>query len=61
MKNLSGDVLIEPYKINWKSKFAKDKKRYEIVYDDYGIMIEVHDLKTNDVWFKVQYNWWMKL
>jgi hypothetical protein len=47
--------------INWNDKIKRDKNRYYTVYNEDGKLIEVHDLKTGDIWFKVDMNRWMRL
>ena len=47
--------------INWNERISKSPKRYIIVKSDSGEMIEIHDNLTNEVWFRVSKDGWMKL
>jgi len=50
--------MLEPQEIDWEEKFTKSPDRYLKVFDnDTGEIIEVHDKKTGEIWFRVNDKW----
>lgn len=54
-------IAINTEYIDWKKRINKEPSRYTLVRNENGILIEVHDTRTNEVWFKVDGDRWMKL
>jgi len=59
-KKTKGCDTAATQEIDWEKRISKDPDRYIIVKEG-NEMIEIHDIKTNEVWFKVGGNEWMKL
>ena len=49
---------INPTNIDWDKLIEKYPNRYLLVRDDNtGELLEVHDKKTGDIWFRIDERW----
>lgn len=55
---MSIDIIQE---IDWNKRITKEPGRYLIIEEN-GMIKEVHDVRTNEIWFRVgKGNRWMRL
>ena len=47
--------------INWDVRIDKEPTRYAVVRNKENEIVELHDLRTGEVWFKVGSNRWMRM
>lgn len=47
--------------IDWNSRIAKEPTRYSLVRNEENDIVEVHDHRTGEVWFRISNNRWMRM